>query len=109
MTKSEPIPSADKSVNYNDFMTSRINSNYSFVKTEKIESGIAQTSLAWSSTYNSYGSGWLGEQFGEFWIGLILVGEPNFILVKTNEYFANPNKFWRTEIRLGKLHFELCE
>ena len=43
MTKSEPIPSADKSVNYNDFMTSRINSNYSFVKTDKIESGIAQT------------------------------------------------------------------
>ena len=104
MTKSEAIPSADESVNYNDFVTSRINSNYSFVKTEKIESGIAQTSLAWSSTYNPYGSGWLGEQFGEF-----RVGEANFILVKTNEYFANPNKFWRTEIRLGELHFELRE
>ena len=38
----------------------------------------------------------------------ILVGEPNFNLVKTNEYFANPNKIWRTEIRLGELSAELC-
>ena len=52
MTKSEAIPSADESVNYNDFMTSRINSNYSFVKTEKIESGIAQTSMVWSSNFD---------------------------------------------------------
>ena len=36
----------------------------------------------------------------------ILVGESNFNLVKTNEYFANPNKIWRTEIRLGELSAE---
>ena len=46
----------------------------------------------------------LGEQFGEFW-----VGEPNFDLANTNEFFANPNKIWRTEMRLGELHFELRE
>ena len=43
MTKSEAIPSADKTVNYNDFKTSRINPNYIFIKTDKMESGIAQT------------------------------------------------------------------
>ena len=30
-------------------------------------------------------------------------------LANTNEYFANPNKMWRTEMRLGELHFELRE
>ena len=45
----------------------------------------------------------LGEQYGEFWFG-----KPNFNLMKTNEYFANPNKIWRTEIRLGELSAELC-
>ena len=39
----------------------------------------------------------------------ILVGEPNFDLANTNEFFANPNKIWRTEMRLGELHFELRE
>ena len=39
----------------------------------------------------------------------ILVGEPKFNLANTNEYFANPNKIWRTEMRLGELHFELRE
>ena len=39
----------------------------------------------------------------------ILVGEPNFNLANTNEYFANPNKIWRTEMRLGERPFELRE
>ena len=39
----------------------------------------------------------------------ILVGEPNFDLANTIEFFANPNKIWRTEMRLGELHFELPE
>ena len=39
----------------------------------------------------------------------ILVGEPNFNLAKTNKYFANQNKIWRAELRLGELHFELRE
>ena len=38
-----------------------------------------------------------------------LVGEPNFNLANTNEYFAHQNKIWRTEMRLGELHFELRE
>ena len=43
MTKSEAIPSADKTVTYNDFKTSKISPNYSYIKTDKMESGIAQT------------------------------------------------------------------
>ena len=43
MLQSEAISSADKTVNYNDFKTTRINPNYSFIKTDKMESGIAQT------------------------------------------------------------------
>jgi len=39
----------------------------------------------------------------------ILLGEPNFDLASTNEYLANPKKIWRTEMRLGELHFELRE
>ena len=39
----------------------------------------------------------------------ILVGELNFNLSNTNEYFANQNKICRTEMRLGELHFELSE
>ena len=50
------------------------------------------------------GSGRLGEKFSEF-----LVGEPNFNLLYTNEYIANPNKIYRTDMRLDELHFELRE
>ena len=35
------------------------------------------------------------------------VGQGN--LANTHEYFANQNKIWRTEMRLGKLYFELRE
>ena len=50
------------------------------------------------------GSGRLGEQLSEF-----LVGEPNFNLATTNEFFAKPNEICRTEMRPGKLHFEFRE
>ena len=51
MTKSEAIPSAGKSINYSDFKTSRINPNYNFIKTDKMESGIAQTLMVLSSNF----------------------------------------------------------
>ena len=56
------------------------------------------------------GTGHLANNLANFELAnQILVGEPNFDLANTNEFFANPNKIWRTEMRLGELHFELRE
>ena len=56
------------------------------------------------------GTGHLANNLANFELAnQILVGEPNFNLANTNEYFANPNKIWRTEMRLGERPFELRE
>ena len=40
----------------------------------------------------------------------ILVGEPNFILVRTNEYFANRNETWRSSFWTSRItEFLSCE
>ena len=55
----------------------------------------------------AWGKGDLANNLANFELAnQILVGEPNFDLANTNEFFANPNKIWRTEMRLGELHFE---
>ena len=40
ITKSEIIPSTEKAINYYDFKSSEMKSNYSYIKTDIIESGI---------------------------------------------------------------------
>ena len=58
----------------------------------------------------AWGKGDLANNLANFELAnQILVGEPNFDLANTNEFFANQNKIWRTEMRLGELHFELRE